>query len=84
MRIMHTSPAWLLGLLVAAAVLLLSAVQAEAAHTKHQTPNAAGAVEVTDPKLARVLEEATAAAGKPRLFHEHLVHDRQLVQPDNW
>jgi hypothetical protein len=80
MRIMQATPLWLLGLFVAA--LLLSS--AEAASTGRQTPDAAGAVDVTDPKLARVLEEATAAAGKPRLFHEHLVHERPLVQPDKW
>lgn len=83
MRIMQTAPRWFLGLFVAA-VLLTSAFRTEAASTGRQTPDAAGAVDVTDPKLARVLEEATAAAGKPRLFHEHLVHERPLVQPEKW
>lgn len=39
---------------------------------------------MTDPKLAAALQDAKAAAGKPRLFHENLVQERPLVQPDKW
>lgn len=70
----------LLGL-IAAAVLFSCA---SAATTGRQDPDTGAEVAVTDPDLARVLEEAKAAAGKPRLFHENLVQERPLVQPDKW
>lgn len=69
-----------LGLVVAALLLC----PASSAITGRQDPENIGAIAVTDPKLARALEEAKAAAGKPRLFHENLVQERPLVQPEKW
>lgn len=63
---------------------LLAVPLASAAVAGRQNPDAVGEVVVTDPQLARVLEDTHAAAGKPRLFHENLVDSRPLVQPDKW
>jgi hypothetical protein len=68
------------GLLLAA--VLLS--PASAAITGRQQPDTLGETAVTDPALSRALEDARAAAGKPRLFHKNLVKDRPLVQPAKW
>lgn len=63
----------------------LCAQQASAAtHGRQEPGSTTGEVAVTDPKLAAALQDAKAAAGKPRLFHENLVQERPLVQPDKW
>lgn len=74
----------------AVAGLLLLLLSAPAARAARQEPGAdeqrqaalSGGVRVTDPAMAAALAEATAAAGKPRLFHENLVKARPLVRPD--
>ncbi len=73
----------LVGLLVVA-VLLSYAGPTSAAMTGRQEPDSVGDTAVTDPQLTKALEDAKAAAGKPRLFHENLVKDRPLVQPEKW
>jgi hypothetical protein len=64
--------------------LFLLICSASAASTGRQEPETVGEVSVTDPKIAQALQEAKAAAGKPRLFHENLVQERPLVQPEKW
>lgn len=55
-----------------------------AASAGRQDPDAVGEADVTDPQLSKALADAKAAAGKPRLFHENLVKERPLVQPEKW